>query len=163
MVVLPILLVLDQAVRRHRAVAAVGLSLGVFFSYLIYQDYQSAVRDFEALPRVHAAESASASAGTLLRLADSDREDVRLTVAANTAAPAETLDILSLDPKTDVRAAVAFNPSTLPETLEMLALDRSALVRSCVGQNPAACSGRFGPRPRSAGASRSGAQPVSGS
>ena len=120
------------------AVASVGVLLGVLFSLLIYQDYRSDVRSYEALPQVHAAENARTSPGTIVRLAGSDREDVRLAVAANAAAPAEALDILSLDPKTDVRAAVAFNPSTPPETLESLAADRSALVRSCVGQNPAA-------------------------
>ena len=140
LMIMPICRIVDKVGHpgTNAAVAATGLLVGVSVSFLIFQGYRSDVRDYEALPQVYAANNENVSAGTIVRLAGSDREDVRLAVAVNAAAPAEALDILSLDPKTDVRAAVAFNPSTPPETLESLAADRSALVRSSVGQNPAA-------------------------
>ena len=137
--VFPIVVATSSLNARARAiavVAATALLVCVLSTYGIYRGYRSEVRDYEALPLVDAAENTAAPDGTLLRLAGSGREAVRLAVAANTAAPAGVLDILSSDPEKDVRAAVASNPSTPPETLAMLAQDRSVLVRSCVGQNP---------------------------
>ncbi len=71
----------------------------------------------------------------LLKLAESDDEEVRQNVASNTSSPITALEKLSQDEDSTVRQYVAENANCTPELLKKLSQDEDNFVRSAIAEN----------------------------